>query len=85
MESFFQLMIAYDMFYYVKFTALSIKTICRVLPLIPSFKDISSLLRSAILKSLIYFDIWFKLNGKFFSTYDSLWHVILIKIKCTFH
>ena len=38
-----------------------------------SFKDtISSLLRSAILKSLIYFDIGFKLNGKFFSTYDSL-------------
>ena len=37
MESSFQLMnfmIAYDMFYYVKFTALSIKTICRVLPLI---------------------------------------------------
>ena len=26
MESSFQLMIAYDMFYYVKFTALSIKT-----------------------------------------------------------
>ena len=36
------------------------------------FKDISSLLRSAILKSLIYFNIGFKLNGKFFSTYDSL-------------
>ena len=34
MESSFQLMIAYDMFYYVKFTALSIETICRVLPLI---------------------------------------------------
>ena len=34
MESSFQLMIAYDMFYYVKFTALSIKTICRALPLI---------------------------------------------------
>ena len=34
MESSFQLMIAYDMFYYVKFTVLSIKTICRVLPLI---------------------------------------------------
>ena len=31
MESSFQLMIAYDMFYYVKFTALSIKTICRAL------------------------------------------------------
>ena len=34
MESSFQLIIAYDMFYFVKFTALSIKTICRVLPLI---------------------------------------------------
>ena len=33
MESSFQLLIAYDMIYYVKFTALSIKTICRVLPL----------------------------------------------------
>ena len=33
MESSFQLMIAYDMFHYVKFTALSIKTICRALPL----------------------------------------------------
>ena len=42
-----------------------------------SFKDISSLLRSAILKSSIYFDIGFKLNGKFFSTYDSLWYVLL--------
>ena len=69
MESFFQLMIAYDMIYYVKFTALSIKTICRALSL--SFKDISSLLRSTILKSLIYFNIGFKLNGNFFSTYDS--------------
>ena len=37
-----------------------------------SFKDISSLLRYAILKSSIYFNIGFKLNGKFFSTYDSL-------------
>ena len=37
-----------------------------------SFKDISSLLRSAILKSSIYFNVGFKLNGKFFSTYDSL-------------
>ena len=48
MESSFQLMIAYDMFYYVKFSALSIKTICRAPS---SFKDISSLLRSAISKS----------------------------------
>ena len=73
MESSFQLMIAYDMIYYVKFTALSIKTICRALSLIISFsfKDISSLLRSAILKSTIYFNIGFKLNGNFFSTYDS--------------
>ena len=31
MESSFQLMIAYDMIYYVKFTALSIKTISRSL------------------------------------------------------
>ena len=31
MGSSFQLMIAYDMFYYVKFTALFIKTICRAL------------------------------------------------------
>ena len=29
MDSSFQLMIAYDMFYYVKFTVLSIKTIYR--------------------------------------------------------
>ena len=70
MESSFRL--SYDMFYYVKFTALSIKTICRALSLLPSFKDISSLLRYAILKSSIYFNIGFKLNGKFFSTYDSL-------------
>ena len=34
MESSFQLMIAYDMLYYVKFTALSIKTICRALSLL---------------------------------------------------
>ena len=33
MKSSFQLMIAYDKFYYVKFTALSIKTICRALSL----------------------------------------------------
>ena len=33
MESSFQLMIAYDMFYDVKFTALYIKTICRALSL----------------------------------------------------
>ena len=40
-----------------------------------SFKDISSLLRSAILKSSIYFNIGFKLNGKFFSTYDMIYYV----------
>ena len=34
MESSFQLMIAYDMIYYVKFTALSIKTISRSLTLV---------------------------------------------------
>ena len=71
MESSFQLMIAYDMYHYVKFTALSIKTIFRALPLIVLKILASSLLRSAILKSSIYFDIGFKLNGKFFSTYDS--------------
>ena len=56
MESSFQLMIAFDMIYYVKFTALSIKTICRALSLLV-LKDISSLLRSTILKSSIYFNI----------------------------
>ena len=34
MESSFPLMIAYDMFYYVKLTALSIKAICRALSLL---------------------------------------------------
>ena len=34
MESSFQLMIAYDMFYYVKFTALFIKTTCKALSLL---------------------------------------------------
>ena len=34
MESSFQLMIAYDKFYYVKFTAFSIKLICRALSLL---------------------------------------------------
>ena len=57
MESSFQLMTAYDKFYYVKFTALSIKTICRALSLIVLKIGIGSLLRSAILKSSIYFDI----------------------------
>ena len=48
MESSFQLMIAYDMIYYVKFTALSIKTISRVLPLIVLKILASSLLRIEI-------------------------------------
>ena len=34
MGNFFQLIIAYDIFYHVKFTALSIKTICRALSLL---------------------------------------------------
>ena len=54
----------------LKFTALSIKTILQG-SISFSFKDISSLLRYAIVKSSIYFNIGFKLNGKFFSTYDS--------------
>ena len=49
MESSFQLMIAYDMFYYVKFTALFIKTICRGLSLLV-FSDISCLVTDAIIK-----------------------------------
>ena len=57
MESSFQLMIAYDMIYYVKFTALSIKTICRALSLLVLKIIASSLLRSTILKSSIYFNI----------------------------
>ena len=34
MDSSFQLMMAYDILYYIKFTALSIKTISRPLPFI---------------------------------------------------
>ena len=49
MESSFQLMIAYDMFYYVKFTALFIKTTCKALSLF-SFADISCLVTDAIIK-----------------------------------
>ena len=41
MESSFQLMIAYDMFYNVKFTALFIKTTCKALGISFSFADIS--------------------------------------------
>ena len=48
MESSFQLMIAFDMIYYVKFTALSIKTICRALSLL-------------VLKILaVYWDPWYQ-------------------------
>ena len=63
METSFQLMLAYDMFYYVKFTALSIKTICRALSLlllkeIKEHSDQHSK-RSAILKTLI---LWISIN-----------------------
>ena len=75
MESSFQLMIAYDMFYYVKLTALSIKKICRALSLLVLKILATSLLRSAILKSSINFDIGFILNGKFFSAYDMFHYV----------
>ena len=51
MESSFQLMIAYDMFYYVKFTALFIKTTCKAFSF--SFADISCLVTDAIVKFLI--------------------------------
>ena len=53
MESSFQLMIAYDMFYYVKFTALSIKNNLQG-SISFSFKDINSLLRSAILVQFLF-------------------------------
>ena len=68
MESSFRLMIC---FITLNLLLFPFKTICRALSLLV-FKDISSLLRYAILKSSIYFNIGFKLNGKFFSTYDSL-------------
>ena len=58
MESSFQLMIAYDMFYYVKFTALSIKTICRALSLLV-LKILAVYWDPRILKNLIYFYIGF--------------------------
>ena len=51
MDSSSQLTIAYDMLYYVKLAALSIKTICRTL--ISLFSDISSLVRDVI----FYFSI----------------------------
>ena len=42
MDSSSQLTIAYDMLYYIKLTALSIKTISRTLTTYYSFADISS-------------------------------------------
>ena len=53
MDSSSQLTIAFDMLYYVKFTALSIKTTSRPLPISYSFADISSLVRDVI----FYFSI----------------------------
>ena len=67
MESSFQLMICYITLNLLLFP---LKQFAKLYLFF--FKVISSLLRSAILKSSIYFDIGFKLNGKFFSTYDSL-------------
>ena len=63
MESSFQLMIAYDMFYYVKFTALFIKTTCKALFSF-SFADISCLVTDAIVKffNLIYYRLKIKLR-----------------------
>ena len=61
MKSSFQLMIAYDMFYYVKFTAFFIETICWGLSLL-------------VLKILAVEKRDIK---KFFSTYDSIWYVLL--------
>ena len=52
MDSSSQLTIAYDMLYYVKLAALSIKTIYRTLTLFV-FSDISSLVRDVI----FYFSI----------------------------
>ena len=57
MESSFQLMIAYVKFYYVKFTALSIKTICRVLSLLFLKILASSLLRFEI-RDIKKFDLF---------------------------
>ena len=50
MDSSFQLTIVYDISYFVKFTALSIKTICRTLPLLVSQIAISCLVREVIIK-----------------------------------
>ena len=54
----------------VKVTFLPIKTISICLTIFVLQILGSNLLRWAILKSLIYFDIGFQLNGKFFSTYS---------------
>ena len=49
METYFQLMIAYDMYYYIKFIALSLKRICKALAISFSFADISCLVTDAII------------------------------------
>ena len=56
MDSSSQLTIAYDVLHYVKFTALSIKTIFRPLPIIV-WQISSVLVRHAIIKFTIYFNI----------------------------
>ena len=61
----------------VKLTFLPIKTISRCLTIFVLQILGSNLLRWAILKSSIYFDIRFKLNWKIFSTYNSIWYVLL--------
>ena len=61
----------------VKVTFLPIKTISICLTIFVLQILGSNLLRWAILKSLIYFDIGFQLNGNFFSTYNSIWYVLL--------
>ena len=60
----------------VKLTLLPIKTISRCLTIFVLQILGSNLYRWAILKSSIYFDIGFKLNGKFFSTFDSIGYVL---------
>ena len=57
MDSSSELTIAFDMLYYVKFTVLSIKTIFRPLSIIALQIGISSLVRDAIIKFTIYFNI----------------------------
>ena len=61
----------------VKLTLLPIKTISRCLTIFVLQIFARNLLRWAILKSSIYFYIGFKLNGKFFSTYDCILYVLL--------